>query len=99
MQLPDVSDSTSATAAQLAAEAEMAAVAQAKALAAAQALAAKAAKAQAEAERAAREADKLAGKVSKANKYGTVEKVNKQAERIAERKARGEEAPKLFDFN
>mmetsp|Transcript_6622 Transcript_6622/g.17213 ORF Transcript_6622/g.17213 Transcript_6622/m.17213 type:complete len:175 (+) Transcript_6622:253-777(+) len=32
----------------------------------------------------------------KASKYGTVQTINKQAERIAEREARGEEKPGLF---
>ena len=32
----------------------------------------------------------------KANKYGTVQTINKQAERVAAREASGEEAPKFF---
>ena len=35
---------------------------------------------------------------AKASKYGEVQKINKQAERIEERKAKGEDAPTLFSF-
>lgn len=54
----------------------------------------------AEAKAAEKKAAKTSGKAevtqAKANKYGTVQTVSKQAERIAARKASGEDAPKLF---
>ena len=40
--------------------------------------------------------DAQAGKKPASDKLGKVERVNKQAERIAERAARGEKAPSLF---
>ena len=74
-------------------EAKKLALAEAKAAKAAESKAAKAAEAAAKAQLAS---SKAAGSTAKPSKYGTVERVSKQAERIEARKEAGEDAPGLF---